>query len=294
MREDSIIKSSIEVKIREGYDSLTQGFRKIADFILEHPSNAAFLPEAEIARRIEIYPVTISYFAQYLGYPNYKALSAQLQREVNRQRIIAHYKALEGNGSLIQKLHKINQATTSDFVRHEDSNLQEALSTLQDASHIWVTGEFICFSLTQFFSQVLKLVEIPTTAFHPGVMETTTNLQKMDTGDALLAFTLGIPGIDTAHLMQMAGRQGITTIVLTDSREALPAQIAKITLNVDYDSPLLTPNYTSGLSVMSLMLEAIIGRNLEQFIDSMTRYQQCQGEIMNLRMASLENGALLT
>ncbi|MFP4395285.1 MAG: MurR/RpiR family transcriptional regulator [Anaerolineales bacterium] len=292
MHEDSIANSPIEVKIRESYESLTQGFRKIADFILEHPADAAHLPQAEIARRIEIYPVTIFYFAQYLGYPSYEVLAAQLQRDVNRQRMIAHYKALEGDEPLLQKLYKINRESVSDLVQRENGNLQKALHILQDAPHIWVTGEFICFSLAKFFAQVLKLVEIPTTAFQPGMMETTTNLQKMDTGDALLAFTLGIPGIDTAHLMQMADQQGITTIVLTDSREAPAAKIAKITLNVESNSPLLIPNYTAGLSVMSLMIEAIIGENLEQFMDSIARHQQCQGEIMNLRLSSLKNGSL--
>ncbi len=292
MYKDSIANSPVEVKIRESYNSLTQGFRKIADFILAHPADVANLPQSEVARRIDIYPVTIFYFAQYLGYPSYEVLAAQLQRDVNRQRMIAHYEALEGNEPLLQKLYKINRENLSNFVQSENGNFQKALDILQDAAHIWVTGEFICFSLAQFFAQVLRLVEIPTTAFQPGMMETTTNLQKMDTRDALLAFTLGIPGIDTAHLMQMADQQGIPTIVLTDSQEAPPTKFAKVTLNVESNSPLLIPNYTSGLSVMSLMIEAIIGENLEQFIDSLAKHQQCQGEIMNLRLASLENGSL--
>jgi len=289
MREDSMDNSPIEVKIRESYDSLTQGFRKIADFILENPVNAAHLPQAEIAHRIDIYPVTISYFAQYLGYPDYKILASQLQRDVNHRRMMAHYKALEGNEPLVQKLYKCNQEKLSHFIQGEQDNLKKALSALQEASHIWVTGEFICYSLARFFSQVLTLVEIPTTAFQPGMMETTTNLQKMEAGDALLAFALGIPSFDTAHLMQLADQQDVTTIVLTDSQEAPPAQVAKITLNIENDSPLLTPNYTVGLSVMSLMLETMIGENLEQFLDSLTKYQKCHGEIMNLRTTTLDN-----
>ena len=294
MRKDSIANSPIEVKILESYSSLTQGFRKIADYILEHSADAAYFPEAEIAQRIDIYPVTLTYFAQYLGYPDYETLAAQLQREVNQRRMMAHYKALNGNDPLPQKLYEIHQENISDFVQRENSNLKKALCTLQEASHIWVTGEFICYSLARFFSQVLTLVEIPTTAFQPGMMETTTSLQKMKAGDALLAFALGIPSFDTAHLMRLAGQQGITTIVLTDSQEAPPAQVAKIALSVENDSPLLTPNYTSGLSVMSLMLETIIGENLEQFLNSMTRHQQCQGQIMNLRTSTLENGSPLT
>ncbi|NBD36732.1 MAG: SIS domain-containing protein [Chloroflexi bacterium] len=294
MREDSIANSPIEVKIRESYNSLTQGFRKIADFILEHPVNAAHLPQAEIAHRIDIYPVTISYFAQYLGYPDYKILASQLQRDINHRRMIAHYKALEENEPLVQKLYKCNQEKLSNFLQGKHDDLKKALSALQEASHIWVTGEFICYSLAQFFSQVLTLVEIPTTAFQPGMMETTTNLQKMKAGDALLAFALGIPSFDTAHLIQLAGQQEVTTIVLTDSQEAPPAQVAKITLNIESDSPLLTPNYTVGLSVMSLMLETMIGENLEQFLDSLTKHQKCHGEIMNLRTNTLENGSPLT
>jgi DNA-binding MurR/RpiR family transcriptional regulator len=290
MRDDSIANSPIEIKIRESYGSLTQGFRKIADFILEHPVNAAHLPQAEIAHRIDIYPVTISYFAQYLGYPDYERLATQLQRDVNHRRMMDHYKALEGSDPLVQKLYKRNQENLSDFIQSEHDNLQKALGALQEASHIWVTGEFICYSLARFFSQVLTLVEIPTTAFQPGMMETTTNLQKMEAGDALLAFAIGIPSFDTAHLMHLAGQQDVTTIVLTDSQEVPPAQVAKITLNIQKDSPLLTPTYTVGLSVMALILETIIGENLEQFLDSMTRYQQCQGQLMNLRTNTLENG----
>jgi DNA-binding MurR/RpiR family transcriptional regulator len=54
-------------RIRENYDGLTPGFRRLADFLMTNTLDAAFLTATELSRRVGVDPATVVRFAQEFG-----------------------------------------------------------------------------------------------------------------------------------------------------------------------------------------------------------------------------------
>ena len=61
--------------IRTIYEHLSPGYRRIADFLLTHYQDAAFMTAAEVARQASVDTALVVRFAQRLGYPGYPELN---------------------------------------------------------------------------------------------------------------------------------------------------------------------------------------------------------------------------
>ena len=71
-------------RIRTIYEHLSPGYRRIADFLLTHYQDAAFMTAAEVARQATVDTALVVRFAQRLGYPGYPELIGDIQEDVKR------------------------------------------------------------------------------------------------------------------------------------------------------------------------------------------------------------------
>ena len=69
-------------RIQAKYNELTPSFRKLADFILQEPLDAAFMTATEMAQRMDVDAATVVRFAQTLGYSGFRQLIKEVQRIV--------------------------------------------------------------------------------------------------------------------------------------------------------------------------------------------------------------------
>jgi DNA-binding MurR/RpiR family transcriptional regulator len=63
---------------------LSPGYRRIADFLLTHYQDAAFMTAAEVARAAVVDTALVVRFAQRRGYPRYTERIGDLEDEVKR------------------------------------------------------------------------------------------------------------------------------------------------------------------------------------------------------------------
>ncbi len=80
--------------IRENYDSFSKSHRKLADFILENPSEVAFLSINELSQKISVSPATITRFARRLNFHGYPEFQRGLYEFQKRQAPFGQLKSL--------------------------------------------------------------------------------------------------------------------------------------------------------------------------------------------------------
>ena len=71
-------------RIRDIYEHLSPGYRRIADFLLKRYQDAAFMTAAEVGRASDVDTTLVVRFAQRLGYPGYPEMIADIQDDVKR------------------------------------------------------------------------------------------------------------------------------------------------------------------------------------------------------------------
>jgi len=276
-------------RIREYYDELTPGFRRLADFLINYTLDAAFLTASELARRVKVDPATVVRFSQDIGYSGYRELSREIKRYV-RDQVTSTYRQTNEAQTEAEILNAIfdntNQQLTH-FRTTETPNLAKAVGILKQASHIWITGEFTSFDLAAFISRSLyPTLGIPATYFHPSIAETANAVVRMQPGDALLAIAIAIPGLDTGYAVQQAKAKGLKTVCLSNSGTLLPAREADLAIVVPTMSPVCGTSVTTTLIVLAAILEALAASEIDLAAESFTTVQGYMGEVLSLRTQS--------
>ncbi|MER3513736.1 MAG: hypothetical protein C4310_04535, partial [Chloroflexota bacterium] len=73
-------------KVNKTYNTLSPSYRRIADFLLDHPNEAAFMTATQLARRVAVNTATVVRFAQRLGYDGYPELLQDVRAVVRSRR----------------------------------------------------------------------------------------------------------------------------------------------------------------------------------------------------------------
>jgi DNA-binding MurR/RpiR family transcriptional regulator len=268
-------------RIRESYDGLTPGFRKLADFIMDSTLDVAFLTATELSRRVGVDPATVVRFSQELGYSGFRELSREIKRYV-RDRVTASYRKVQEAGSTEEVLRGLVENARQNmeyFVTTDLASVVDAVETLRNVKTIWCTGEFSGLDVAAFLAKKMSTQGLSAVVFEPGMASTSAALARMQEGDVLLTFAGNDPSIDAGYAVRLAHEKGVKTITLTGSGVVLPARTADISIIVPHKSPAGVSSFGPLLEVASLIFEAMMTPATEQM--------QQRAHELNAQMASL-------
>ncbi len=276
-------------RIRKHYDGLTPGFRRLADFIINNTLVAGFLTAGELARRVRVDPATVVRFSQEIGYSGYRDLSREIKQFVQDQITVTYHRSedAEKEEALIRTLQENLEQNLQHFFTTETPTLTKVIQTLQQASHVWVAGEYISFKLAEIMVQQLQLVGIPSTAFYPSMMASSATLTEMQAGDVLFAIATVYAGIDTGYIVKMAREKGVKTICLTGYGTSLPAREAEIALIAPIQNPTSIVSYEIVLMLISLIGTALSALRPDKVAEAFTQAFDNLSELRKLRAKTL-------
>jgi DNA-binding MurR/RpiR family transcriptional regulator len=81
----AISAMTYEERIRNARNGLSPSFVRLANFLLDSYTEAAFLTATELAHTVDIDPGTVVRFSQHLGYRGYPELQAEIRERVRRE-----------------------------------------------------------------------------------------------------------------------------------------------------------------------------------------------------------------
>lgn len=277
-------------RIRENYENLTPGFRKLADFIMNSTLDAAFLTATELSRRVGVDPATVVRFSQELGYSGFRELSREVKHYVRDQVTATYRKAGEAESieALLHSLIDNAEQNMQHFVTTDLANVVKAVEILRAAPHIWFTGEFTGYELAVFITKKFKAYGVPASVFYPGMNETASVLPQMQPGEALVTFVGAEPNLDTGYAIHMAREKGVITIAVTNSGVALPARKADLTVIVPGKSPIGIPGFGTLMQVASLIWEAVMKERVEAVSQKVEDLQVNMEALLQLRASTPE------
>lgn len=276
-------------RIQEYYDTLTPGYRKLADFIVNNTLDAAFLTATELARRVKVDPATVVRFSQEIGYSGYRELSREVKRFV-RDQITTTYHAAAGAEAEAELLRAILGNAEQQLQRFEVTDvptLAEALKVLAAAPHIWTTGEYADYDLAHYLAKMIfSGIGVPATAFHSNITETAAAVIQMKAGDVLLALNFGLPGLDTGYAVQVAREKGVRTVCISGSGTSLPARLAEISVKASLKSPVTVQSFSLSLLLTGVVWEALASLHGEKTSETFVDIFDNMGQLIEYRADS--------
>jgi DNA-binding MurR/RpiR family transcriptional regulator len=277
-------------RIRANYEKLSPGYRKLADFIVSHTLDAAFLTATELSRRVGVDPATVVRFAQELGYSGYRELSREIKHHVRDQVTATYRKTTEAQTEedLLRALVEDAQQNLQHFVTTEMRSLAQALQILRGAAKIWLAGEYAAYQIAGAIAKNLEIIGVPAVAFHPSMMETASAVSMMQEGDVLVALAIGNAGLDTGYAVKMAREKGIKTVCLSEFGVALPAREADLTVTIPAQSATGTPSFGVSLLLLALLWEGVASQQAELTAERYSALQDYMTQLLNLRAQTPE------
>ncbi|WP_299820221.1 MurR/RpiR family transcriptional regulator [uncultured Jannaschia sp.] len=269
---NNVFQTDIAQRVSRAYEKLSPGHRRIADFILENPTEAAPLNNIELATRCEVSTATATRFARAIGFPCFsdfresqlEAMRAarfhveRLSREIDAE--ATHFDVVR-NG-LDQDIR--NLQTTRD--RLDEASCGRAVEMILNAERIFAFGA----GLSQYAIGVLIH------GLEPYCRGNAINIGPMGNGnvairravhctDRDLVITCSLPNYaaDTIEVTQTARRKGATILCITDRPTSPLTKYADAVFYADATRRLLPNSITSAIAVSEGIIAAIANRRQE-------------------------------
>ena len=279
-------------QIRTIYEHLSPGYRRIADFLLTHYQDAAFMTAAEVARAATVDTALVVRFAQRLGYPGYPELIGDIQEDVKRD-LRAVYEPPEGDDSPGQILGRylLQDRNTLEYMRlHLDLELVDTVvSAILRTSRLFVVGEGSAGYLAEGFALQLLSLGVPAHAISgelagPAVLKGAIRPDDVFLGLGLTAMTPG-----ASAMLKTARAAKATTVGIVGSLAHPLAAVAEHILVAPVQTTDNMPSWTALSSMLNGITQVIAVRRDEPAADGTLdsdQYLNVYAEILRQQVAS--------
>lgn len=218
-------------RIRQAYPELSKSQRKLADFIADSYSEAAFMTASEMAQHLDLNEATVIRFAQRLGYPGYPHLIRDIQNVVQDE-LRAHSQAgADGHAEepFLTSLH-VEVEQLRRLPSHVSPQLaRRLLAIIWGARHIYVTGEGVSYHLAAMLAAGLAGVGYDVRLIPADSRSLALAIASLEAADALVGVVASEGGLEVAQAIGVARERGARTLAICwspVSRAALAAETA--------------------------------------------------------------------
>ncbi len=248
-------------RIRNLYEQFSPGYRRIADYLLNHYQDAAFMTAAEIARAVKVDTALIVRFAQRLSYPGFPELLSDIQEEVRRD-LQAIYEPAEGDNTPEQVFRRnlLQDRNNLDYMlQHlDDATIAQVVQHFNNASRVFVLGEGNVTYLAEAFAMRLLTLGYPASVMSnefTGQAAITANLKP---GDLFVGLSTTGMSLIVATILKGARELGAQTLAIVSSLVNPAAAAAELILHAPVDTAGILPSWTSMASVLHALSQALV------------------------------------
>ncbi|MFF4534974.1 MurR/RpiR family transcriptional regulator [Streptomyces aureus] len=266
-------------QLRELFDGprLSPGQRRIAQYLIEHITEAAFLSITDLAERVGVSQPSVTRFAAAVGFSGYPALRESLQAI-----------ALSTLGSAPGTPAEVTSNELQAAVDAEIENLENLRRDFTDPDQIirvgralsqsaplTVLGLRISVSLAEYFAYAARRI-------HPDVRVVTRGgsvaydalLQSREAGGSwVLAFGMPRHAQETLTAMRVARSAGLQVALITDLGLGPLADEADVTFATGTGSRLVFDSYAAPVVLSAALLQAMTDADPERTQARLEEYE---------------------
>lgn len=248
-------------KLKESYNQLSYGQKKVAKVFFEEPNKIAFSPAFEIGKHVDVSESTVIRLTQKLGYKGYAEVQGIVQKDLAKERVLTQYKEVSNISNKQSFLHDLMQGDAENIlqlqrtIREED--FLKAVLTISKAKKIYITGNLLSYGLAHFFTQWLNMVLENTQLIIHGDGQYYHQLSMIQPEDVVIALIFPRYMKDTVETVKLSKGLGASVISITDSELSPVCVHSDIVLKVPINSSINIDSYTAVLSLITSIMRFV-------------------------------------
>lgn len=258
-------------ELKQRYHQFSKSQRRIADYILEHYSKAAYLTAARLGQQAQVSESTVVRFAFELGFDGYPALQAALQETVRSkltslQRMeVAGDRQEEGEPVLDQVLNKDVEQIYRTLEQTDRTAFAGAVESIHQAKTVYLlasgSAAFLAGFLNFYFRLVLPNVRLIQSASASELFE---QILRVGKGDIVIGISFPRYSKKTVNALRYARKNGAQVVAITDSEFSPLAAQADYLLLARSDMVSFADSLVAPLSLINALIAAVGERRQEE------------------------------
>ncbi|GGV65928.1 MurR/RpiR family transcriptional regulator [Streptomyces thermoviolaceus] len=257
---------------------LSPGHRRIAQYLIENITEAAFLSITELADRVGVSQPSVTRFAGAVGFSGYPALREKLQ-SIALRTLAGDTEAAEA-----ERVNELQAAVDAEIenlenLRRDFADPQRVITVGRELSRsapLTVLGLRISVSLAEYFAYAARRI-------HPDVRLVTRGgsvaydalLQAREAGGTwVLAFSMPRHAQETLSALRVARSAGLKVALITDLALGPVADEAEVTFATGTGSRLVFDSYAAPGVVCAALLQAMTDADPERTQARLEEYEQ--------------------
>ncbi|MBI4770019.1 MAG: MurR/RpiR family transcriptional regulator [Chloroflexi bacterium] len=180
-----------EEKIREMRPHLSPSFLKLADFVLDSYTEAAFMTATELADHLEVDAATVVRFAQRLGYPGYPNLQREVRAKVKADLMLSAERATPAPKSVEAAMELAFDKVSGNLLQTRRAlraaDIGNLVSALDSAKRIFLLAEGPSLPVAQQIESILQAGNFLVYGFGGGMVDMAHLISTTRAGDLVIA-----------------------------------------------------------------------------------------------------------
>lgn len=285
-------------KIKDKYKKLSKNQKKIADYILNHFEQAAFLNAPKMAEAVGVSESTVIRFAAGLGFSTYgefqKEMLEWIQNKISAQElpknetpVLKNEKELTDVSILIKNVLESDAKNILDTISYIDPNVfHTATHILMTARSVYIVGIRTCAPLAEFLQFYLNIfrgnVHVVNTT---SVSETFEQMVHVDSNDAVVGISFPQYSMRTLKAMEFANERNAKLIAITDSEFSPLNLYSSCNLFAKSSLTSIVDSLTAPLSIINALIVSMsvnyreqLKKNLKEMEEVWDNYQIYQDD----------------
>lgn len=277
----------LEARVRQAYPSLSPGKQRIAQWILEHPEEAAFYSAVAIAKAVGISESVVTRFALDLGYSGFREL-----QEANQEILRGRLKVTDRLRATLSD-NRAGNASAHIFER-DIQNIRETMAGLPErdlaraaemivkADRVGVVGLRSALApglvLHTFLNEVLGNSRL----IVPGMGDFFDFLRFWGPRDLVLGASFLMSRNFTLDVMRFAKERKCRVIAITDSAVAPVIEVADLSFVVRTSGEFIS--YAAPMALIDALLYQVASRVKDKSLDLATETENLVRTYFGSRM----------
>jgi DNA-binding MurR/RpiR family transcriptional regulator len=252
-------------RIREYYEHLSPSYRRVADFVISHYYEVAFMTAAQLADAVDVDTTTVVRFSQRLGYNGYPELLQDIRQQV-KQELYAVYEP--------QSLSQADPAAVFRTQIEQDSNnlrqilIQnppEQLQTIADlcynAERIYFVAEGYANTVAEMVAAQLRHQDFRAEAIAEDPVRRAATLANLGSSDLVIGVSATEYGENVARALDFAQMQGCHTLGIVGSLDSPVNRVVEKVLYAPSETEGPLPSIVSLTAAVTALAQTLVNRD---------------------------------
>jgi DNA-binding MurR/RpiR family transcriptional regulator len=264
--------------VKERFNQLSTGQKKVASYLIEHLDEAAFQTAFQIGKKALVSETTVIRLSYALGFESF----SQMQERIQRQLLLQNQAAAKSQDSLLitdksnvfkkvieNEVHILRNLLNSDNVHQ----IWKAVDAIIKADRILIAGHYISQAAAYWFSYMLGTIRNQVSLCSPAgdFFEKFCNLTK---NSIVVVFSFPRYSNETIKMAECTVKNGITLIAITDRLLSPAGRMADIVLTTEENSETGINSIASVISLLDLVIEGIGQKDQKRIMDHQQKLER--------------------